>query len=103
MNGVYGQRSFSSSTASKRSTQRARSIATSCRDRRAASVHRHASRTIYQSINRRRLGELIGGTEGAQLIEEADAVLRAGGVVDPARFTAALLPGIVIDDDPVSP
>jgi hypothetical protein len=28
------------------------------------------------------------------LIDEADAFLRAGGIVDPARFTAAAVPGV---------
>jgi hypothetical protein len=49
-----------------------------------------------QKLACRRLGELLQDDEGAALIAEADAFLRAGGVVDPARFTAAMLPGIEI-------
>jgi hypothetical protein len=39
---------------------------------------------------------LIGGDEGVVLIAEADAFLRAGGVIDPARYSAALAPGVVL-------
>jgi len=42
----------------------------------------------------RRLGVLMGGHSGIALIERADTFFKRGGVVDPARFTAALLPGI---------
>jgi hypothetical protein len=42
---------------------------------------------------RRRLGVLIGAS-GEYLVQQADAFFRAGGVVDPERFAAALLPGI---------
>jgi serine/threonine protein kinase len=42
----------------------------------------------------RRLGVLLGGSSGNALLERADAFFRKGGVVDPERFTAALLPGI---------
>jgi hypothetical protein len=49
---------------------------------------------LYAHCMRRRLGELLGDEEGHALIAEADAALRAGGVVDPARFTAASMPGL---------
>jgi hypothetical protein len=49
---------------------------------------------LMRHVRGRRLGELLGGDEGAALIAEADAFLRAGGVVDPARFTAAFTPGV---------
>jgi hypothetical protein len=51
---------------------------------------------LSNHLFRRRLGELLGGDEGAALIAEADAFLHAGGVVDPARYTAALVPGIAL-------
>jgi hypothetical protein len=49
---------------------------------------------LYRALANRRLGEVLGGSEGAGLIAEADALLRAGGVVNPARLAAALFPGI---------
>jgi len=51
---------------------------------------------LHTQLARRRLGELLGGLEGAQLIDEADQFLREGGVVDPQRFTAAVMPGLEI-------
>jgi hypothetical protein len=51
---------------------------------------------MSRMLARRRLGELLGGTEGAGAIRAADEFLRAGGVVDPERFTAALTPGVEI-------
>jgi tetratricopeptide (TPR) repeat protein len=51
---------------------------------------------LYAHCLRRRLGEMLGDDEGHALTAEADAALRAGGVVDPARFTAAFMPGIEI-------
>jgi hypothetical protein len=39
-------------------------------------------------------GQLLQDREGEALIAEASAELRAGGVVNPARFAAALLPGL---------
>jgi eukaryotic-like serine/threonine-protein kinase len=38
------------------------------------------------ALARRRLGQLAGGEAGARTIAEADEVLRARGVADPARF-----------------
>jgi hypothetical protein len=49
---------------------------------------------LYAHTTRRRLGELLGGDEGKALIDEADAFLRAGGVVDPARLVATFMPGV---------
>src|SRR5262249_17710519 len=48
---------------------------------------------IHAAAARRRRGELLGGEEGAALIESADATMRAQAIVDPARMTSALLPG----------
>jgi eukaryotic-like serine/threonine-protein kinase len=49
---------------------------------------------VVKTCARRRLGEVLGGSEGECLIAEADAALRAGGVVDPVRFASAMMPGI---------
>lgn len=40
-----------------------------------------------------RLGELLGGDEGRALVESATADMRAQGIVNPARWTAMLVPG----------
>jgi hypothetical protein len=53
---------------------------------------------LLTNLRRRRLGELLGGDEGTALISEADAFLRAGGVVDPARYTAAYTPGVTFTE-----
>jgi hypothetical protein len=39
------------------------------------------------------LGRVLGGDEGAMLQRDADEVLRAQAVVDPARWIAMLAPG----------
>lgn len=48
---------------------------------------------LYANAARRRLGEVVGGDEGRQLIQEADARMRAEAVASPERFTAMLAPG----------
>jgi len=42
---------------------------------------------------RRRLGQVLGGTEGAALIARADRWYASEGVADPERFTRMLAPG----------
>lgn len=49
---------------------------------------------VAAQVTRRRLGELVGGDEGRDLLGTADLALREGGVVDPARYTAAMVPGV---------
>jgi len=49
---------------------------------------------LFTQLWSRRLGELLANAEGERLIGDADAFLRRGGVVDPARFVAALAPGL---------
>jgi hypothetical protein len=49
---------------------------------------------IYTVYARRRLGELLGGDEGAALIARADAFLVERGVVDPGRLMVAMAPGL---------
>jgi hypothetical protein len=48
---------------------------------------------IYAHAVRRRLGVLLGGDEGAGLVADADAFLRAGGAVNPQLVVAILIPG----------
>jgi tetratricopeptide (TPR) repeat protein len=49
---------------------------------------------LHAAATRRRLGELVGGDEGAAHIGEADAWLATEGVRNPARIAAALVPAI---------
>ena len=49
--------------------------------------------TAFATAARRRQGELIGGTAGAELITQADAWLRSQGVRQPKSFTDMLAPG----------
>jgi ATP/maltotriose-dependent transcriptional regulator MalT len=46
-----------------------------------------ADMTLYAAVAQRRRGQLTGGSEGAALVAEADARLRAGGVADPVQFS----------------
>ncbi len=46
-----------------------------------------AGMTVYAACVRRRRGELVGATVGAQLIAEADAVMHERDVADPRRLT----------------
>jgi hypothetical protein len=47
----------------------------------------------YAAVARRRLGQLLGGVEGAQLIADADEWMRGQQVVRPERITTMLAPG----------
>jgi tRNA A-37 threonylcarbamoyl transferase component Bud32/tetratricopeptide (TPR) repeat protein len=42
---------------------------------------------VYAACVRRRRGELLGASTGAELVADADAVMRARDVADPARLT----------------
>ncbi|MBZ4420626.1 serine/threonine-protein kinase PknK [Myxococcus sp. RHSTA-1-4] len=48
---------------------------------------------LHAASVRRRKGQLTGGEAGARLIEEADAILKAAGIRDPARWAAMEAPG----------
>jgi eukaryotic-like serine/threonine-protein kinase len=53
-----------------------------------------ASETLlYTAAARRRLGELRGGEDGRQLVQQADAWMATQDVKNPARITAMLAPG----------
>jgi hypothetical protein len=49
---------------------------------------------LFAHAAKRRLGVLLASAEGRALVQEADAFFTAGGVVDPASYVAALLPGV---------
>jgi serine/threonine protein kinase len=48
---------------------------------------------LYANAAKRRLGELIGGRKGAELISTADTWMSGQGIKSPARMTALLVPG----------
>jgi eukaryotic-like serine/threonine-protein kinase len=48
---------------------------------------------VLREICRRKLGALIGGDEGRALVAHADGFLSTRGVVAPARFASAVMPG----------
>jgi hypothetical protein len=48
---------------------------------------------MFAAAARRRLGQLLGGTEGASLAESAEAFMRARGVSNLEAMTELLCPG----------
>lgn len=59
----------------------------------ALDVYTASRSRLYEAVTRRRLGELVGGDEGAALIAAADAWMRERHIVRPDRFCAAFAPG----------
>jgi hypothetical protein len=53
----------------------------------------HIGAALYAAAIRLRLGELAGGSEGADLTAAGQLWMAREGVRNPARMTAALLPG----------
>ncbi len=49
---------------------------------------------LYAHAARRRLGQLVGGDEGAALIAATDSALAQQGVARPARLAAMIAPGV---------
>jgi eukaryotic-like serine/threonine-protein kinase len=47
---------------------------------------------IYSAVARRQLGIVVGGSEGAALVTDADAAMTALGVRSPAKMTAVIAP-----------
>jgi hypothetical protein len=48
----------------------------------------------YATAGRRRLGELIGGEEGAGLVRQSNEALTRQGVKNPKKLCDALVPGL---------
>ena len=48
---------------------------------------------LYAAATRYRLGELVGGERGQQLIKESDSWMRKQEIKDPATMTRMLAPG----------
>ena len=61
--------------------------------RRAVSEFEQSEMKLGAAVARRRLGELVGGSEGAALRETAEDWMKRQGVTSPARVTALFAPG----------
>jgi hypothetical protein len=57
-------------------------------------LHSLKANPLYYQMARRACGVVLGGDEGAALVTEADAFLRAGGCVDPVHFANVMTPGL---------
>ena len=62
--------------------------------REAIDVAEREQLLLYAAAARRRLGQLVGGDEGVALVAQADAELRAQGVVNPERMVEVYAPGL---------
>jgi hypothetical protein len=61
--------------------------------RQAISAFERHEMESFVAASKHRLADMIGGTEGDLLREEADRYLEREGVADPARFIAMIAPG----------
>ena len=52
-----------------------------------------ADMRLYAAATRRRLGALVGRTEGRELVVAADAFMREESIVNPEAMTRMLAPG----------
>ncbi len=52
-----------------------------------------ADMALHATVARRRRGELLGGTEGAELVAAADGWMTAQDIRNPSRMAAMLAPG----------
>ncbi len=59
----------------------------------AATAFDAVNMPLYAASARRRLGELLGGDEGAAMVAEADALMTGRGVRKPALLAAMFAPG----------
>jgi len=62
----------------------------------AAEGFDRADMRLYAASARRQLGRLTGGTEGEQLVRQADELMRSRGIPKPDRIAAVLAPGFEI-------
>jgi tetratricopeptide (TPR) repeat protein len=68
-------------------------LALACLDRALEQLSAAGSYALRSAHARRARGVLLGGDEGAALVEQAEADLRSLGVEDPARHARTVLPG----------
>jgi len=62
--------------------------------RAAEAGFRSTGALLFHAVSQRRLGELLGGTEGRDLIDEADAWFASEGIVNPERVVGMLGAGV---------
>jgi hypothetical protein len=48
---------------------------------------------LYATVARRRLGEVIGGEQGEELVDEAEVWMRRQQIKNPPAMTRMLAPG----------
>ena len=69
-------------------------VVAACEHLRVAAERAHAAdMTLYTCAARHRLGTLLGGDEGRDVIERSEEGMRAKGVRAPERYAGMLLPG----------
>ncbi len=56
---------------------------------------------LYAAVVRRRLGQLVGGSAGRELLQRAEDWMASQKVVNPDRFTHAFAPGFPLDTPPL--
>jgi hypothetical protein len=61
----------------------------------AAELFESADMGLFAASARRHLGQLRGGDEGRELIEQADAWMRTQLIADPSRMASCLAPGFL--------
>lgn len=61
--------------------------------RQAATTAERAGLRLVAAAARRRLGELLGGAEGDNLVNESEVAMKREGIVSPPRMTCVLAPG----------
>jgi len=59
----------------------------------AAAAFDAVNMPLYAASARRRLGEILGGDEGAAMVADADSLMTGRGVRKPARLAAMYAPG----------
>lgn len=69
----------------------------------AVEVYEQAEMRGRAIVARRRLGQLLGGRRGAEMVEQSDAWLRNEGIRRPDRFARMMAPGFPDDTPAVVP
>jgi len=68
----------------------------------AVTAFEAAEMWLFAAAARRRLGELLGGSEGTSLVAQAESFMRAQAIVNPDAMTRMMAPGWTRGQDPGS-